>query len=273
MTAGAALLASLPMYDFPELSIETDALWGAIAAALRARGVDAPERRARPGGDLVAHWTDPALLLSQSCGWPVTTSLKGRVRVLATPIHEAEGCAGPSYRSALLARAGDPARGLADMRGRRVAINGRDSLSGCHALRAAVAPLAQGGRFFGAVDATGAHRLSARAVAAGQADLCAVDCVTWRLIRRVEPALAGALKVIGWTLPAPALPFVTARDASDALAAALVLALEDALRDSRAAGARAALGLVGVAPATAQDYAPVAAIGASADRAGYPALG
>jgi ABC-type phosphate/phosphonate transport system substrate-binding protein len=234
--------------------------------------VEAPARRARPEGDLVAHWTDPALLFSQTCGWPLTTSLKGRVRVLATPIYDAEGCAGPTYRSALLARADDPAQGLADMRGRRLAINGTDSLSGCHALRAAVAPLARAGRFFGAVGVTGAHRLSARAVAAGEADLCAVDCVSWRLIRRVEPELAGGLKAIGWTAPAPALPFVTARHASDALAQALTAALAEALLDSRAAAARAALGLAGMTPAAPEDYAPVAAMGAAADEAGYPAL-
>jgi ABC-type phosphate/phosphonate transport system substrate-binding protein len=272
VSARAAPVASLPMYDFPELAAETDALWDAIACAMRARGIEAPARRARPGGDLVAHWTDPALLLSQTCGWPLTTCLKGRVRVLATPIYDAEGCDGPTYRSALVVRAGDPARALADLRGRRVAVNGTDSLSGCHALRAAVAPLARAGRFFGSVDATGAHRLSARAVAAGEADLCAVDCVSWRLIRRVEPALAHALRVIGWTDPAPALPFVTASGASDALARALTGALADALRDPGAAAAREALGVAGVTAASPQDYAPVAAVGAAADAAGYPAL-
>jgi ABC-type phosphate/phosphonate transport system substrate-binding protein len=273
MSGEAARVASLPMYDFPELEAETDALWAAIGGALRARGVNAPARRARPGGDLVAHWTDPALLVSQTCGWPLTTSLRGRVRVLATAVYDAEGCAGPTYRSVMLARADDPARGLADMRGRRVAINGTDSLSGCHALRAAVAPLARAGRFFGAVGVTGAHRASARAVAAGEADLCAVDCVSWRLIRRVEPALEAALKIIGWTDPAPALPFVTAGDAPEALAEALTEALEQGLRDPGLAAARAALGLKGLSRATPADYAAVVAMGAAADRAGYPALG
>jgi ABC-type phosphate/phosphonate transport system substrate-binding protein len=272
MTGEAARLASLPMYDFPELAAETDALWDAIAAALRARGVAAPDRRDRPGGDLAAHWTHPALLVSQSCGWPLTTTLQGRVRVLATPVYDAEGCAGPTYRSALLARVGDPARGLPDMRGRRAAINGTDSLSGCHALRAAAAPLAREGRFFGAVIETGAHRLSARAVAAGEADLCAVDCVSWRLIRRVEPGLAAALRVIGWTDPAPALPFVTAAAAPEALAAALTAALAEAFAGPAAASARAALGIAGAVPASAQDYAAVRAMGAAADAAGFPAL-
>jgi ABC-type phosphate/phosphonate transport system substrate-binding protein len=122
------------------------------------------------------------------------------------------------------------------------------------------------------VVATGAHRLSARAVARGEADLCAVDCVSWRLIRRVEPELSRALTVIGWTDPAPALPFITARDASDALAARLIAALTEALQGSGAAAARAALGLAGLTPATAQDYAAVEAMGASADAAGYEAL-
>ena len=46
-------------------------------------------------------------------------------------------------------------RALADLRGRRVALNADDSQSGRNALRAAVAPLAHDGRFFGGSILTG----------------------------------------------------------------------------------------------------------------------
>ncbi len=260
------------MYDFPEIRAATDALWEALAAAIRARGLGAPSRLTRPNGPLVDHWSDPRLLLSQTCGWPYATALAGRVRLLASPVYEAEGCAGPTYRSAVVVRRDDPAQALDDLRGRRLAMNGSDSLSGCHALRMALAPLASQGRFFGTVLTTGTHRASAAAVASGRADACALDCVTWRLIGRVDPALAGALRAIGWTDPAPSLPFIAAAAAPDATAALLTEALVETCGAPGTLPARRVLGLLGAVPADEGAYAAVAARAAAADALGYPAL-
>ena len=99
---------------------------------------------ARPAARLCRRfgWS-PASILSQTCGYPYATRLRGRVRLVATPVYRAEGCDGARYRSVLLVRADDRAENLADLRGRRVALNADDSQSGHNALRAAVAPLAQ----------------------------------------------------------------------------------------------------------------------------------
>jgi ABC-type phosphate/phosphonate transport system substrate-binding protein len=62
-----------------------------------------------------------------------------------------------------------------------------------------------------------------RAVAESRADLCAVDCVSWALIRQHEPEAAAGLRSLGWTAAAPGLPLITGPDGP-------VAALREALR-------------------------------------------
>ena len=102
-------IASLPMYDLAEVRSATDALWRALSRSLRARGVErVPDLVAREP-DPCASWLSPLLLLSQTCGFPLTHALKGKVRVVGTPCYTAPGCEGPTYRSLLVVGAGGPA--------------------------------------------------------------------------------------------------------------------------------------------------------------------
>ncbi|MGD9511076.1 MAG: phosphate/phosphite/phosphonate ABC transporter substrate-binding protein [Geminicoccaceae bacterium] len=257
------------MYDLPTVRWATDALWRAIATALAARGVAAPAGLDRRAGYASA-WREPGLLLSQTCGYPFVTGLRGEVWLVATPCYRAEGCVEADYRSVLLVREDDPADALADLRGRRVAYNALDSQSGHNALRAMVAPLARDGRFFAGRIATGAHAASMAAVADGEADLCAVDCVTWALLRRHEPERTHGLRAIGWTAAAPALPLITAVGGPVAL---LREALQAALADPENAPAREALLLDGFASRSDADYERILAMEREAIALGYPALG
>ena len=106
--------ASLPMYDLPGLEAATDAWWAGLAAAFRAEGIrDVPARLTREA-DHAALWTAPDLLFSQSCGYPLTHALAGRVTLVATPIYHCAGCGGGSYRSEIVVRAGDQGALLVD---------------------------------------------------------------------------------------------------------------------------------------------------------------
>ncbi|MEM8596819.1 MAG: phosphate ABC transporter substrate-binding protein, partial [Pseudomonadota bacterium] len=135
-------LASLAMYDTPSASA---AFWSAIADRLRQRGIAAPDRLSELPAEIV--WRDPDLLFAQTCGYPLTSALAGLVRLVAVPVYAAEGCEGPTYRSAIVVHHDDPATDLADCAGYLPAVNYRASQSGQNALRAAVAPLARGGPF------------------------------------------------------------------------------------------------------------------------------
>ena len=57
---------------------------------------------------------------------------------------------------------------------------------------------------------SGGHRSSIVAIAEGRADVAAIDCESWALAKRFEPA-ARRVKVVGWTRRRKGLPFITAR--------------------------------------------------------------
>jgi ABC-type phosphate/phosphonate transport system substrate-binding protein len=241
-------VAVLPMYDWPEITAATDRLWDAIRDGIRAAGIDAPRKLSR-SGDPTRLWTDPDLLLGQTCGLPYVRFLRGRVAPLGSPDYGVPGCAPGWYRSALIVRADDGRDTLADFRGARFAANARESQSGWAAMAHHVAALGAEQAFFGRVKLTGAHAASASSVAAGRADIAAIDFVTWRLIRRYRPEAAG-LRVLMLTDPTAGLPYVTAlSDRTDSLREAVetaILGLDAAVADT--------LGIRGFARIGEADY-------------------
>jgi ABC-type phosphate/phosphonate transport system substrate-binding protein len=233
--------ASLPMYDLPELRAATDGFWAAIAKQL---GVSI--RLAR-NVDWTDAWRQPDLLFSQTCGYPLTHEFKGKLRYVATPHYNADGCEGPNYCSIILARETRP---LQDFRGLRAAFNSRDSMSGMLALKAVVVDFASQGQFFSQALETGSHLASLSAVQAGSADICAVDCVTVALLKRHRPSAVAGLVEIGRSPSMPALPYVTRM----ADVSALQDALYEAMADKNQEHLRSTLLLSGISILDAQVY-------------------
>lgn len=264
--------ASLPMYDLPGLEAATDAWWSGLAAAFRAEGLAAVPERLTRQDEAVALWTAPDLLFSQTCGYPLTHALAGRVTLVATPVYRCPGCSGGNYRSEIVVRDDDPAERLADLRGRRAVANARDSQSGYSALRHAVAPHAAGGRFFGDVAFSGSHRASMVAVAKGEADVCAVDGVTFNLFSRLQPRLTARLRVLARSAEAPALPYVTRAGIAPDELERLRAGLRRAARDPALAETRRALLLDGVVAKPLSIYDRILELEAVALAAGYPDL-
>ncbi|MCU0855290.1 MAG: phosphate/phosphite/phosphonate ABC transporter substrate-binding protein [Rhodobacteraceae bacterium] len=236
------MIASLPMYDRPETAGANDRLWTGISRALASRGIDAPAALDRTA-DLWETWTSPDLVLSQTCGLPYRTRLHGQVNLVASPVCDLPDVPPGHYHSVLVARRTDPRLNLADFDGATLAYNEALSQSGWAAPAAAAADI---GIVFGAGLATGAHRNSARAVAEGQADLAAIDGLTWRMIRRWDP-IAAELKEIGTTAPTPALPWITAAHREPApLAEAIAEAIGGLSAEDR--DALGILGAIRIAP-------------------------
>lgn len=266
-----ALIAALPMYDWPEVRAAVDADWATIRAGLIDAGLDAPATLVRsnadmpavPGGirdgsgaaiapdpatlppeelDFQTLWRHTALLFCQTCWGPLeTTDLGPRVRVIGQPDYSAfEGGAGELYSSAVVMRrrAGAsadrcpaPADGraslpLALMRGARLAFNEPHSMSGMLALSRDLDAMGEGLSIFSDLVETGGHRLSIRAVAEGRADVATVDCRSWDLALRFEPA-AREVEVVGWTMRRKGLPYIAAGGLPDATLLALRRALGD----------------------------------------------
>ena len=76
------------MYDWPETRAKTDRRWSVLRDALRAEAFDAPETLQRPEDHLAA-WLSPKLLIGETCTYPLATVLDGKVRYVATPVHQA----------------------------------------------------------------------------------------------------------------------------------------------------------------------------------------
>jgi ABC-type phosphate/phosphonate transport system substrate-binding protein len=242
------VIATLPMYDWPSLGAATDAFWAGIRDRLRAEGIAAPDSLDR-GIGLWTAWESPDLLLSQSCGMPYRTRLHGRVTLVATPDYGLPGVPRGWYNSVLVVRKGD-ASGVGDYRARCLAYNGQDSQSGWAAPQNHAAEL--GFRFTHTLH-TGAHRDSALAVSQGQADIAAIDAVTWRILQAEQPDLAATLSEIARTRPTPGLPLITAagRDPAPLARAAAAAIAGLAPADCRA------LGLEGLVTVAAADYLAV----------------
>jgi len=266
------MIASLPMYDWPEVRKATDALWQGIACHLAANGFAGVPAALERGRERDEQWRSPDLLLSQTCGYPLTHALAGRVDLVATPCYGARGCEGADYRSLVVVARAGKASGLADLRGRTAACNSDDSMSGMLALKAVVAPLSRGRRFFGRVIESGSHLASMYAVADGEADVAAIDCVSFALAERHHPDLVKRLKVIAETPRVPGLPLVTARGRSPGERARLARALADAFADPALAAARADVFITGLEFTSLSAYQAILDLEAAADATGYTRL-
>lgn len=264
-------IASLGMYDHPGQRAANDRLWVAIRRRLVVHGTPAPIAldRSRP---VEAIWRDPALLFGQACGYPLVSDPELALRVIGVPVYDAPDCAEGRHASYLIGRHDDSRTSLADYRSGQAAINGRSSNTGYNLFRAAVAPLAQGGRFFGSVVETGSHRGSLDAIRHGRADIAAIDTVTHAVLRRFEPSALAGLRIVGLTASSPTLPFVTARSTSIGTMAALRIALADVVADSDLADVCDALLLSDIVPGGAERFEPVRGIELAAITAGYPTL-
>jgi ABC-type phosphate/phosphonate transport system substrate-binding protein len=270
--SSAEWIATLPMYDFPELTQAHDELWRALAHHLSNAGVREPPRRLTRTVGHFESWAHPHLLLGQGCEYPLAKSFANRILPVATPRYSVPGCEGNRYRSAIVVRHDDPAETLADLRGRRCVINEPNSNSGMNLLRAAIAPLSGGSRFFESVAVSGAHIRSAEMVARGQADIAALDCVSFAHFRRLYPSIVENLRVLCWTPSSPSLPFITARTTDAPTLQALRSALTAVTTDSAFTRIRDELYLDSIDIEPDPNFAEVLLLERRATDLGYPAV-
>lgn len=206
--------AALPMYDWPEVGPAVDTFWSLARERLVAAGIEAPVRLTRPDGvdDL---WSDRSTVLDQVCSLNPVREGSGTVVPLGTLEYNAPAglppCSPGDYYSVIVCRTSDERRHTGDpaaFGGARIAANGTDSQSGYWSLGHHVRLVAAQRPLFGRCMFTGSHRASIRAVAAGSADLAAIDVHSWRLALEYEQA-ARQLTVVDTTSPTPGVACVT----------------------------------------------------------------
>ncbi|MEM8705067.1 MAG: PhnD/SsuA/transferrin family substrate-binding protein [Actinomycetota bacterium] len=220
-------IATLPMYDWPEVRADVDRLWRSLADALAEHDLDPPGGLDR-SRTLDDRWLDPELLLGQTCGLPLVQRLGPEVAVVGAFDHGLPDTKPGDYHSVVLVPADDDASSITDLAGASVAVNGADSQSGHGVWRHEFVSAGIDRSRLGPAVETGAHRSSIIAVADGRARCAAVDAVSWELALRHEPA-ASRCRVAWRTDPTPALPLITARSNRpllDPLRAAVAVAVD-----------------------------------------------
>lgn len=241
--------AELLMYVAPQRIQQAQREWlQQITRILGVERLDAQD--AGLASDLMALWLSPQLLLTQTCGYPLMTALRGKVQIVGRPVYELPHSNEGAHCSLLVARADDYSRQtLEAFRGSHGLVNSRDSNSGMNLFRHALAPFQREGRFFAETTLTGGHRNSLAQIKAGKGDLAAIDSVTFDYLSREESAEVVGLKVIARTAPGPCLPYITRLGAD---AAAIRVAMNQALLDLPEVAA--VLAIREVLPATEADY-------------------
>ncbi|MGJ8612102.1 MAG: phosphate/phosphite/phosphonate ABC transporter substrate-binding protein [Octadecabacter sp.] len=196
------MFARLPMYDRPENAAAHDALWAGMRDHL---GYGAPYLDRETGYDV--GWGMDDLLLGQMCNLPYRARFSDKITRIGCADYGLPDTPAGYYHSLFVVRAADAQRGLAPATLGRFAYNDALSQSGWGAPVTTIT--AQGLRFHTTLR-TGAHIDSMLAVANGDADLAAIDAVTWRMLQRWEPR-AGELRVVGRTGLSPGQTFITAK--------------------------------------------------------------
>lgn len=258
---------ALPMYN---LSQRLQQAWEELLGALLDELDLHVEVELVRSPELPAFWQRPDMLLGQTCGYPYVTLLRERVSLVATPCFDFPGCAGSDYSSVIVTRANSGIASLADARGGVAAVNEAYSNSGMNVLRHAVAPLARDGVFFERIVWSGSHVASLRLVRDGDADIAAIDCVTFGFIQQEDPASLDGLAVLQYSAASPGLPLVAAREAPPELLARLRRVLSDPgpLLMER----MRALHISAFSQASDADYSRITQLEAEARAAGYPLL-
>lgn len=236
------------MYQRPQLVAVHNRYWALIRRELALLGIEAPAVLTQDAVESEL-WVAEDLVLSQTCGMPYRNSLHGRVSLVGTPDFGVEDCPPGYYRSAIVVHRDDPRTQLVDFADALFIYNGPQSQSG---FAAAYHHFARLGFWFERSTQSGQHVRSAQSVAAGRADIAAIDAVTWRLLVEHDTT-AEWLRVLDWTDPTPGLPYITAdRERATDIASAVRKAI-----DKLGPADRRSLGIRGLVEIASSSYLAV----------------
>lgn len=243
------------MYDWPETRQALDNLWCNIAKSLNAMGLETPPALSRDLSTMKI-WTDPDLVIGQTCGWPYVSKLRGKTIPFARFHYDLEDCSPGHYQSYYIAQNSSASGLLASkealLGADKIAMNGDDSQSGFHVFREITGEFSPGAIPEEKRLVTGAHRDSIKAVANNEAELAAIDAVAFKLAERYDPSTVEHVEVIGKSKPKPGLPLITS-PANAEMAPQLFKAVQNGVQ-SLSTSDRDTLMILGTIPATDSDY-------------------
>ena len=242
------MLASLPMYDWPQLRHAHHAYWREIQNQLSRLGIAAPDELTI-AGEGVEFWSNPDLIFSQTCGLPFKKYLAEKVQLVGTPDFSVPNCPPGYYCSYFVVRQDDPRSSLSQFADATFAYNSQESQSGFAAAKSCADDF---GLWFAKCLQSGAHVKSAQMVSQGDADIAAIDAVSWRFIDRYE-TFSDRLRILETTKPTPGLPYIT----STAFNAELIFAAVEKAFNKLSSDTRQDLTIKGMIQIPKKDYLSV----------------
>ena len=233
-------VASLAMYPFPQLRAAYDRLWNDVRSRLT---FEAPSLDWDLDPEVACRRRD--LLIGQTCGWPLVNDLAATVQVVGTFDCDVDGAVYGTYCSVLVSHTDGPLAEILHRPQLRVAANSPSSLSGWISLQSIASTHAVS---LDAVEWTGSHAASIRAVDDRRADLASIDAVSWAHLGGV------GLSVVGHGPRVPCLPLVTAGSSATEVVAELRRALSASIDDPAMTNACASLKIRGFLGRELDDY-------------------
>jgi ABC-type phosphate/phosphonate transport system substrate-binding protein len=264
--------ASLPMYNLPEMRPVNATFWAALHGLLKESGMSDPPAALTFERGPVPERVGPEILFSQTCGYPLETIYRGQAIRLGAPCYDAPGCDGPTHCGLFIVSATSTARTVDDLNGGVFLLNSRLSNSGMNLPRRTLADLAAGKPFFDRVIQTGSQPGNLDGIARGEADVTAVDCVTYAFWSRHRPDAARRTRVLAQTPPSPAIPFVTSVETPPEAVAQLRVALGRLAHEPRFALVRAGLLIKDIVAVPDERYRGLLDYETEAAALGYPEL-
>ncbi len=265
-------IASLPMYNFPEIRSALDTFWNRLKFHLKNEGVKSAPINLTHDSPVQSLWNDPDLFVTQCCGYDLISRYKDILVPVAVPHFSAPGCSGSEYSSFILVRDDNSVGDVLQMRGSVAVINGPESHSGMSALRHLVASRSEQGQFFSDIKISGSHIDSIDFIKRKLADVAPIDCVTYALLEKHRPQAVWGLRVLGRTFCAPAPPYVIRKSDEDPLAERLWNALSQTYDDPALRSARQNLFLKDVERVSVNYYEKIRAFEEHAANFDYPVL-
>ena len=196
------------------------------------------------------------------CGITFATAPEGRYRYLATMVADSSELPAGYYDSLLVtsAKSGLPSPSDFDPAQHRAVINETGSFSGN--LTFAAYMQATHGISLGEVVRSGAHLKSIAMVAAGEADLAAIDRISFSLARHAVPQDVDGVAVIGRTASHPGIAFVADAGLPDPVVRKLRATILEFRDDPAWVELQAILGVADITVLDPQNYAPMASVAA-----------
>lgn len=214
----------------------------------------------------------PQMQLGHTCGYPLMKYLQTDCFPVCVPLFLVEGCHGKFYASHFIVPADSGINSLADCRNHIVAMNGADSNSGMNVLRHAISQLETHAPFFSSVLVSGSHLNSVKAVANGEADLAAIDGVSFALINDEWPELTRRVKTIGFSEATCGLPLVMPYSEHKIIRSRDITRVLNQALSALSTQHKNTLHLAGFESVGFEDYQSIIDLETSAITAGYPQL-